>query len=1467
MVDTVYSGKSRMSTNSTNTAQSHVRKMHSAANRNSFMRSLEKQYKKENAVRKIQEEESFGLQLQGLRSTSSFANKDHDEDEIFDRQERMALQFQQSQSKESLMFHQQKIDERKRVVEDKQRKLRQLQERKRKDLAEKKLALEARQQKLAKQKEEQEKQKKTETLAKESKEKERQRQNELESQQKSLDEQQRRQEEDDRIRRVDLEKQQLELELKAKELEEQKLLIEEKGKIQMELMKQEEELKKKEMDRKTKALEEQQRRRQEEAMKAKEQAEIERLAREAAENERLKIEEELRLVKEQSSKERVAKEKADLERFEREKAEAIKRAQKEKLEELEKQRQADELERELERKEMERASRETEEKLRKELEQQKLKLEEKQRKLEEAEIVAQGQQLASLEQEMKTEMELQEEELVRNEQRQEASKNNASEDYDNGGEILASTVGSISSLGDGSYLDYIHEDVDEDVQFISKSAADEDEDGETLQQPPDKHSNTSSNQPSTAKKAATERKTQLQEKKQLDEKKSQLELEYVSEYSRQSSNGVSLEDDGSRQDDVSDDACDSMESGGGELDKGQSKKSRRKKKKAQKSKVSARERKRRLEDQYASQSSGDDDSESDRSFAMEPSSRNSSSKSSLKISKGGSDHSSPRKHLSRSNNSGKRSMRQGSDHSSPQVPTSKDEADKLRKAFEEGMQRGMSLRNMNSMHSGGGPPPPPVRKTMSLDPSQRSCSPRVQRGMSMNQMGGSMPMNQGKMDPMSRSHHGFQRNNSAVRGLRRQLSVRPSRNFQGSLQSATSGDMIANMEYGPGPARPGYTRAETMRLAKGASHRSMGKRSRSVGDRQGSGLRDFTLDEEQPIRPMPAKNVKGNKMDYERPPKSLVLIWLVVAGELGFDLGTTVIAFRSLLEEDDCCGTKITLGPVPMSLTAPFFLLVAAELALLIRAIMMTLFPNWIKPVGDDEEEVDDLEKKKVRSCFMRYFCCYLRWKVRIIMQFLGILVLLNPFFGCLIAWILLYQSDKTEALMVLGFEGGSLLLHYVSVYLEGTIKNCWTFIVHALIPLIPFTAAVGLAVFYLKQGGICYVVEDALFKFNGCEVCANGYPPDHGICQFPNGTNYTWVPINSFSADNLNSLEGLTSRSEQFSYCASANPEGPATNFCFFDFEEGKLPGVVVQKTDPPAAVPSFSTNVCGGSVPTGPRDKQCRKYLWGPAEDVSLHCIAFGGPGDPCQLSVKFDGSEGRFKNPSTCEIETVPGGGFRSYGDTFFLWDEPDLNGKDYAWAGNAWVAYSARRFQEEIAVLREEGLRVTTPLFNFANPSDFRSNVGNFFDGCRPLCNEPNNTAYVDIIAVNILCDHDEDPLCRNTAESTTSLLQSVSGEHGNRPVFVTKWGMVGTEEPENLARAMRATDAFFAEGSVVERIYWYGGDRFETTNLNFQARPGQDLSLGDLWVEKCDELSLLRSPPGGEENDGQSNETNAPGLDE
>ncbi|MGK3738512.1 MAG: hypothetical protein ACI8RD_011584 [Bacillariaceae sp.] len=311
--------------------------------------------------------------------------------------------------------------------------------------------------------------------------------------------------------------------------------------------------------------------------------------------------------------------------------------------------------------------------------------------------------------------------------------------------------------------------------------------------------------------------------------------------------------------------------------------------------------------------------------------------------------------------------------------------------------------------------------------------------------------------------------------------------------------------------------------------RSALRRSRSVLSVSDNGPREIFYDEH-------GRRLIRDKVDTEKLPRTLVIIWVMVAAELGFDFATTIIAFLSFLKEANCCDKTIELvvGNVPFITTIPFFVLVMVELVMLIRVIVMTL---WPKASSTRDDDIESIEQSTCRRC-----CCYcLKMKAKGLMGFMNYLVLLNPVFGCLIAWMLMYQSDKTEAFTVLGLEGASLILHFASVCLEGSFRTCRQITFHSL-PLIPFFVSIGMVGYYLKQGGVCYIPKEKIFRFSGCEICPN---PQTGVFEPCPKDLFEWS-----GGDMPNSLDGIwdeiTGRTTQSTYCSAD------INFCFFDYDSG---------------------------------------------------------------------------------------------------------------------------------------------------------------------------------------------------------------------------------------------------------------------------------------------------------------------------
>ena len=279
--------------------------------------------------------------------------------------------------------------------------------------------------------------------------------------------------------------------------------------------------------------------------------------------------------------------------------------------------------------------------------------------------------------------------------------------------------------------------------------------------------------------------------------------------------------------------------------------------------------------------------------------------------------------------------------------------------------------------------------------------------------------------------------------------------------------------------------------------------------------------------------------------KTMVIIWMLMAAELGFDMATTFIAFASFLVAEDCCGYEIELGTLPKATTIPFLILVLIEMAFLGWAIILTLWPS-LEYNFDNENNGHNAEEGPpsiLTRCLSSKFGGFLKWNARKALKAVHLCTVINPFLSCLVAWVLIYEGDRTEALVVLGLEAGAIVMHCLSVYLEGGYTSCFWLVFHSL-PFIPFIVTVSLSLVYLKQGGVCYLVDKGAFLFHGCEVCDDGTPPIDGMCgnETISGGNLldSILGVDEFSE--------LTARNMQATYCS--RPDDPIdNNFCWYSY------------------------------------------------------------------------------------------------------------------------------------------------------------------------------------------------------------------------------------------------------------------------------------------------------------------------------
>ena len=353
--------------------------------------------------------------------------------------------------------------------------------------------------------------------------------------------------------------------------------------------------------------------------------------------------------------------------------------------------------------------------------------------------------------------------------------------------------------------------------------------------------------------------------------------------------------------------------------------------------------------------------------------------------------------------------------------------------------------------------------------------------------------------------------------------------------------------------------------------------------------------------------------------------------------------------------------------------------------------------------------------------------------------------------------------------------------------------------------------------------------SYCGCSSCTQEVW-DRVAAGYSCGDRILWLQRNQGHSE-AEACSTVASEFPDLCLCNSASCTGPPTQ------NPTVMPGA--SPTEGPTDRPSPTTVVgpthkkCGGAVDfTSNPNQACQTYLWDPTGDSTQHCFAYGGIGDPCHLNNNNDENDGIFKDPSLC------------LADTFYLWDEPDTQGRDYYWAGSTWLDYS-KRFSTELRQLRSRGAKVTGPLLKAGASGLLKQNMQSFFDACGSACFDPTNVAYIDIIAINGFCGPwNGEAGCRGGAKFLYNEAASVSSAFSNLPVYITNWSRLQTSAPLDQVDAIESIDEFFPTLGVVDRVYWFGardyGGGAETTGYLTNVLPDGRL-LGEVWRTKCDNI--------------------------
>ena len=305
--------------------------------------------------------------------------------------------------------------------------------------------------------------------------------------------------------------------------------------------------------------------------------------------------------------------------------------------------------------------------------------------------------------------------------------------------------------------------------------------------------------------------------------------------------------------------------------------------------------------------------------------------------------------------------------------------------------------------------------------------------------------------------------------------------------------------------------------------------------------------------------------------RPLLVIYCCLLLATLIDLATTVIGFVIWARQGDCCGEQIQFSKYFIWCSSvPLFVLILVELVLWGKGVQLLILyrPRYGRntqgtalstrtlsidahaqrtdyapgAVGGGPTKSGNNLSKKVS-----------RWTATFVAGIINAVTVFNPFFACVVAWMLLYQTSKLECFFVLGLEGVSLLLHFLSVWIVDQGKLSWKMTVFHSLPILPFIVILILTLVFLEQGGVCYLVDEEKFWYDGCRLCDNGEPPIDGICTitervWSNYTDPNTLEEKSVAADVVRNVTLASSPwyATQETYCAEGASQA---RFCFFTY------------------------------------------------------------------------------------------------------------------------------------------------------------------------------------------------------------------------------------------------------------------------------------------------------------------------------
>lgn len=213
------------------------------------------------------------------------------------------------------------------------------------------------------------------------------------------------------------------------------------------------------------------------------------------------------------------------------------------------------------------------------------------------------------------------------------------------------------------------------------------------------------------------------------------------------------------------------------------------------------------------------------------------------------------------------------------------------------------------------------------------------------------------------------------------------------------------------------------------------------------------------------------------------------------------------------------------------------------------------------------------------------------------------------------------------------------------------------------------------------------------------------------------------------------------------------------------------------------------------------------------------------PCPTGWCCQQNYGISKDPRDC------------HGRYFFLWDEPQTQGKNARWAAQQWKRH-VDAWDSEMQELRSRGTMVTSPLFT-DHQGPAKTKFEEFFSECGSGCSTPGHKYYIDKLLTNQWVLNERS---RHAGQEQwiINTMADVSAQWGGRKVILGNFAWLGATSAAEQIQVLESSKIWDRTQSGLEAVFYFCGVDYGggTSNHELTAARSDGMTVGQALINVC-----------------------------